>query len=140
MPRKGHTPEQILSKLRQVDVAVANGKSVGQAVKEIGVTDHTYYGWRREYSGLNLHRAGLEPSDQPTTSTFSMRRGAAPLCFRRSSTLPRLHQKHKPGSAPGFPAGGCLHSTLLGTRLDELRGTPDVSPRLGRQSPRALSG
>jgi len=57
MPRKGRTPEQILNKLRQVDVAVANGKSVGQAVREIGVTDHTYYRWRREYGGLNLDQA-----------------------------------------------------------------------------------
>ena len=51
MPRKGHSPEQVLAKLRQVEVAVANGKSVGQAVRDIGVTDHTYYRWRREYGG-----------------------------------------------------------------------------------------
>jgi putative transposase len=57
MPRKGHSPEQVLNKLRQVDVAVAGGRSVGQAVREIGVTDHTYYRWRREYGGLNLDQA-----------------------------------------------------------------------------------
>ena len=57
MPRKGHSPEQVLNKLRQVDVAVAGGKSVGRAVREIGVTDHTYYRWRREYGGLNLDQA-----------------------------------------------------------------------------------
>jgi|TARA_Y100000310_G_scaffold326843_1_gene392306 transposase-like protein len=57
MPRKGHSPEQILNKLRQVEVAVANGKSVGRAVREIEVTDHTYYRWRREYGGLNLDQA-----------------------------------------------------------------------------------
>jgi putative transposase len=57
MPRKGHSPEQILNKLRQVEVAVAGGKSVGQAVREIGVADHTYYRWRREYGGLNLDQA-----------------------------------------------------------------------------------
>ncbi len=54
MPRKGHSPEKILNKLRQVEVAVANGNRVAQAVREIGVTDHTYYRWRREYGGLNL--------------------------------------------------------------------------------------
>jgi putative transposase len=54
MPGKGHSPEQVLNKLRQVEVAVAGGKSVGQTVREIGVTDHTYYRWRREYGGLNL--------------------------------------------------------------------------------------
>ena len=57
MPRKGHSPEQVLNKLRQVEVAVAGGKGVGQAVREIGVTDHTYYRWRREYGGLNLDQA-----------------------------------------------------------------------------------
>ena len=57
MPRKGHSPEQVLNKLRQVEVAVAGGKSVGQAVRAIGVTDHTYYRWRREYGGLNLDQA-----------------------------------------------------------------------------------
>ena len=57
MPRKGHSPEQVLNKLRQVEVAVAGGKSVGVAVRQIGVTDHTYYRWRREYGGLNLDQA-----------------------------------------------------------------------------------
>ena len=57
MPRKGHSPEQVLNKLRQVEVAVAGGKSVGRAVREIGITDHTYYRWRREYGGLNLDQA-----------------------------------------------------------------------------------
>ena len=57
MPRKGHSPEQILNKLRQVEVAVAKGSSVGQAVREISVADHTYYRWRREYGGLNLDQA-----------------------------------------------------------------------------------
>ena len=57
MPRKGHSPEQVLAKLRQVELAVAKGKSVGQAVREIGVTDHTCYRWRREYGGLNFDQA-----------------------------------------------------------------------------------
>ena len=57
MPRKGHSPEQVLNKLRQVEVAVAGGKSVGQAVREIGVTDHTYYRWRRDYGGINLDQS-----------------------------------------------------------------------------------
>ena len=42
MPRKGYSPEKILNKLRQVEVAVASGKRIGQAVREIGVTDHTH--------------------------------------------------------------------------------------------------
>ena len=57
MPRKGHNPEQILNKLRQVEVAVAGRKGVGQAVCEIGVRDHTYCKRRREHGGLNLDQA-----------------------------------------------------------------------------------
>ena len=57
MPGKGHSPEQVLNKLRQVEITVAGGKSVGQAVRGIGVTGHTYYRWRREYGGLNLDQA-----------------------------------------------------------------------------------
>ncbi len=54
MPRKGHSPEKILNKLRQVEVSVANGKSVAQAIRDISVSDYTYYRWRQEYGGLNL--------------------------------------------------------------------------------------
>ena len=62
MPRKGHSPEQVLNKLRQVQVAVAGGKNVGHAVREIGVTDHTYYRWRQEYNTIRPHSSlGYRP-------------------------------------------------------------------------------
>ena len=57
MPRKGHSPNQILNKLRQVEVTVANGKRVGGAEREIGVSGNTYYRWRQEYDGLNVDQA-----------------------------------------------------------------------------------
>src|SRR3569832_2785930 len=47
--KKGHTPEEIVAKLRQVDVLVSQGRSVAEA---IGVTEVTYYRWRREFGGL----------------------------------------------------------------------------------------
>ena len=52
MPRKRHTPEEIVTKLRQVDALVAQGQSVADAVRSIGVTEVTYYRWRREFGGL----------------------------------------------------------------------------------------
>ena len=54
MPRKRHTPEEIVTKLRQVDVLVAQGQSITAAVKAIGVTEQSYYRWRNEYGGLKL--------------------------------------------------------------------------------------
>ena len=54
MPRKKHTPEEIVAKLRQVDVLVSQGAPVADAVRQIGVTEVTYYRWRQEYGGLKL--------------------------------------------------------------------------------------
>jgi hypothetical protein len=54
MPKKRHTPEEIVSKLRQVDVMVAQGQPIVTAVKAIGVTEQSYYRWRNEYGGLKL--------------------------------------------------------------------------------------
>ena len=52
MPKKRHKPEEIVAKLRQVDVMVSQGQSVADAVRAIGVTEVTYYRWRQEYGGL----------------------------------------------------------------------------------------
>jgi len=52
MPRKRHHPEEIVAKLRQVDVLTSQGQSVADAVRSIGITEVTYYRWRREYGGL----------------------------------------------------------------------------------------
>ena len=50
--RKRHTAEEIVAKLRQVDVLMAQGRPVAEAVRTIGVTEVTYYRWRNEYGGL----------------------------------------------------------------------------------------
>jgi putative transposase len=52
MPRKRHQPEEIVAKLRQVEVLTSQGQSVADAVRSIGVTEVTYYRWRQEYGGL----------------------------------------------------------------------------------------
>ncbi len=52
MPKKRHKPEEIVAKLRQVDVLTGQGQSVADAVRAIGVTEVTYYRWRQEYGGL----------------------------------------------------------------------------------------
>ena len=52
MSRKRHKPEEIVAKLRQVDVLVSQGQSVAEAIRSIGVTEVTYYRWRQEYGGL----------------------------------------------------------------------------------------
>ena len=52
MPRKHHKPEEIVVKLRQVDVLVSQGQNIADAIRQIGVSEITYYRWRQEYGGL----------------------------------------------------------------------------------------
>jgi len=54
MPRKGYTPEQIISKLREAEVFIAQGMTTGEATRQIGVTEQTYYRWRKEYGGMRV--------------------------------------------------------------------------------------
>ena len=54
MPRKIYKPEEIMAKLRQVEVLTSQGKSAFDAIRSIGVRDVTYYRWRQEYGGLKI--------------------------------------------------------------------------------------
>jgi putative transposase len=57
MPRKRYTSEQIISKLREAEVELARGKKVPQVSRQLGVTEQTYYRWRKEYGGLRVDQA-----------------------------------------------------------------------------------
>jgi putative transposase len=57
MARKQHTPEQIISKLREAEVELGRGATVPFVCKKLGVTEATYYRWRQEYGGLRLDQA-----------------------------------------------------------------------------------
>ena len=57
MADKKCSPEQAVVKLRQIDVLVGEGKSIHQACKDAGITDVTYYRWRKEYGGLKGDQA-----------------------------------------------------------------------------------
>ena len=77
MPRKRHTPEEIVTKLRQVDVLVSQGQSVADAVRSIGVTEVTYYRWRQEYGGLKTEQ--IRRLKELETENSRLRRAVAEL-------------------------------------------------------------
>ena len=54
MPRKRYTPEQVINKLREAEVAISGGSTVAEASRQIGVTKQTFYRWRNEYGGLRI--------------------------------------------------------------------------------------
>ncbi len=57
MVRKTYTPEQIINKLREVEILISRGTTAGEASRKIGVTEQTYYRWRREYGGMRIDQA-----------------------------------------------------------------------------------
>jgi len=57
MPRKFNTPEQIINKLREAEIMLSQGATIGVVARKIGVTDHTYYRWRKEYGGMRIEQA-----------------------------------------------------------------------------------
>ena len=54
MARRSYTPERIINKLREAEVLLSQGSTVGEAARKIGVTEQTYYRWRREYGGIRI--------------------------------------------------------------------------------------
>jgi|TARA_Y100000294_G_scaffold159558_1_gene162579 transposase-like protein len=57
MATKKHTVEQIIGKLREAEVRLSQGETVAQVSRSLGVTEQTYYRWRKEYGGLKLNQA-----------------------------------------------------------------------------------
>ena len=57
MPRRRFTAEQIINHLREAEVLLSQGKSVGEVCRQLEVSENTYYRWRREYGGLEIDQA-----------------------------------------------------------------------------------
>ena len=57
MAKKGYKPEQIINKLREAELLLNQGSTVSEASRKIGVTEQTYYRWRKEYGGMRIEQA-----------------------------------------------------------------------------------
>jgi putative transposase len=77
MGKKRYTPEQIIGKLREAEVALAQGETAGQVCRTLGIAEQTFYRWRREYGGLKVEQARrLKALEQENTR---LRRAVADL-------------------------------------------------------------
>ena len=56
MARKRYTAEQIIGHLRQAEIPISEGKTVAEVVRELGVSEQTYYRWRKEYGGMEVEQ------------------------------------------------------------------------------------
>jgi putative transposase len=57
MAKRGYTPEQIINKLREAEIMLSQGAPIAVVSKKIGVSDYTYYRWRKEYGGIRVDQA-----------------------------------------------------------------------------------
>ena len=57
MVKRGYAPEQIISKLREAEILLSQGSSIAEVSKKIGITEQTYYRWRKEYGGMRVEQA-----------------------------------------------------------------------------------
>ena len=57
MSSKRHSVEQIVQKLREAEVELAQGRTIGEVCRQLGITDQTYYRWRKEYGSLKMDQA-----------------------------------------------------------------------------------
>src|SRR6266853_502393 len=76
MARKRYKPEEIVAKLRQVDVLVSQGQGMTEAIRQIGVSEVTYYRWRQEFGGLKIEqvRAQLHVSERRACAALGQHR------------------------------------------------------------------
>jgi len=77
MPRKSYKPEEIVAKLRQVDVLISRGQSVAEAIRSIGVSEVTYYRWRQEFGGLKSDQ--IKRLKELETENIRLRRAVSDL-------------------------------------------------------------
>ena len=57
MAKKSYSPEQVINKLREAEILLNQGANVGEASRKIGITEQTYYRWRKEYGGMRIEQA-----------------------------------------------------------------------------------
>src|ERR671920_576928 len=96
--QKAHTPEEIVAKLRQAEVLVAQGKTIAEAVRSIGVTEPTYYRWRTEFGGLKLDQ--VKRLKELERENARLRKAVSDL------TLEKVILKEAASGKWGAPPGG----------------------------------
>ncbi len=57
MPQKRYKPEQIINKLREAELELSKGNDIGRICRKLGVTEQTYYRWRKQYGGMKIEQA-----------------------------------------------------------------------------------
>src|SRR5215213_2313748 len=124
MRKKRHTPEEIVSKLRQVDVLVAQGTLVTDAIRSIGVTEVTYYRWRQEDGGLKSDQ--VKRMKELATENQRLRKAVADLTLDKLILQEAARGNLLPPCAPARLCGArdAGPERLRASRLQGARSAP----------------
>ena len=98
MPKRKHTAEEIINKLREAEVVIAAGSTVVEAVRRIGVSEQTFYRWRTEYGGLRVDQA--RRLKQLETENVRLKRAVAELTWRTRYSRRQLRETSEPRPSP----------------------------------------
>ncbi len=129
MPQKKHKPEEIVSKLRQVDVLVSQGRSVAEAVRSIGVTQFTYYRWRKEFGGLKTDQ--VKRLKELEKENERLRKAVSDLTLEKLILREAASETSEPRPPPGLYRSRQAEVPRLGTpRLSRSR-SASVDPAEG---------
>ena len=102
MPQKKPKPEEIVAKLRQVDVLVSQGQSVAEAVRSIGVTPFTYYRWRKEFGGLKTDQ--VKRLKELEKENERLRKAVSDLTLEKLILRGEAHRPNASGNCRAPPA------------------------------------
>ena len=100
MPKRKHTAEEIINKLREAEVIIASGSTVVEAVRRIGVSEQTFYRWRTEYGGLRVDQA--RRLKQLETENSRLKRGILKSAYSRAPSSSR--HENEPSPTRNLPA------------------------------------
>ena len=129
MARKRYKPEEIVAKLRQVDVLVSQGQPVADAIRQIGVSEVTYYRWRQEFGGLKSEQ--VKRLKDLELENSRLRKAVSDLTWISSFCRRPPGETSKPRASPclhraGASAAACVRaSRLCGARAASLDTTQD---------------
>ena len=123
MPRKKYTPEEIVAKLRQVDVLVSQGQHSADAIRQIGVSEVTYYRWRQEYGGLKTEQ--VKRLKELETENTRLRRAISDLTLDKLILQEAARETSKPRASPRlYRADQSAFACLRAPRLCGARAAP----------------
>jgi len=123
MPAKKHKPEEIIGKLREVEIALGQGGTTAEACRRIAVSEQTYYRWRKEYGGLKTDQARRMKDLEK--ENLRLRRAISTLRWTSSSCRRPPGETSKPRAAPALyrpsrRGAGCVRAT----RMSRARAAP----------------